>query len=260
MREQVDPQDLGREKRQGEPDEGPDEHDGDLSATAGQAVEQEPPDVGVDPPSFLGGFHDRAELVVGQDQVGGLPGDLGAALAHGHADVSPAQRRAVVDPVTRHRDDVARRLAGLDDRRVSARAWPGRTPALHRGPMRLRCRGSQRSVTAADDAEFGGDGAGGGRVVSGDEQGGDSRRLAGGDRRCGSGAGRVENGDQAEQAQPAFQLLSGRLVGSVGRRDGQDPEAVPCEILRAGGCLLRVRGVGGDHTAKPAWFPVRPCR
>ena len=77
------------------------------AAAAGQAVEQEPADVGVDPAALLGGGDDGAEVVVGQDQVGGLAGDLGAALAHGHADVGAVQGGAVVDAVAGHRDDVA---------------------------------------------------------------------------------------------------------------------------------------------------------
>src|SRR6185312_15761528 len=41
-----------------------------------------------------------------EDEVGGLAGDVGAAHAHGHADVGRAQGRPVVDAVPGHRDDV----------------------------------------------------------------------------------------------------------------------------------------------------------
>ena len=56
------------------------------------------------------------------------------------------------------------------------------------------------------------------------------------DRRRGGGARRVEDGDQAEQVQPAFHHPGGRLVSVVGRRDGQDPEAFPRQLLGTGGC------------------------
>ena len=52
----------------------------DLGGAAGQAVEQEAADVGVDAAAFLGGGDDGGEVVVGEDEVGGLAGDLGAAL------------------------------------------------------------------------------------------------------------------------------------------------------------------------------------
>jgi hypothetical protein len=63
--EQVDPQDLGRQQRQGQAEEGPGEHDRDLGGPAGQRIEEEPPDVGIDPASFRGGGHYRAQLVIG---------------------------------------------------------------------------------------------------------------------------------------------------------------------------------------------------
>ena len=59
----------------------------------------------------------------------------------------------------------------------------------------------------ADNVQAGGDGAGRGRVVAGDEHRGDAGRLAGADGRCRGRPGRVEDGDQAEQPQPAFHLL-----------------------------------------------------
>ena len=96
----------------GRPSERAGEHDEDLGGAAGQAVEQEPADVGVDPAALLGGGHDGGQVVVGEDEVGGLAGDLGAAFAHGHADVGAVQGRAVVDAVAGHRDDVAARRGG----------------------------------------------------------------------------------------------------------------------------------------------------
>jgi hypothetical protein len=39
-----------------------------------------------DPPALGDGGDQVAEVVAGQDDRGGLAGDVGAALAHGHAD------------------------------------------------------------------------------------------------------------------------------------------------------------------------------
>ena len=58
---------------------------------------------------------DRREVVVGQDHVGGLAGDVGARLAHRDADVGGLERGRVVDAVAGHRDDLAHRLQRLRD-------------------------------------------------------------------------------------------------------------------------------------------------
>ena len=54
---------------------------------------------------------DRGEVVVEQDQRRGLARDVGAATAHGDADVGGLERRRVVDAVASHRDHFA---AGLE--------------------------------------------------------------------------------------------------------------------------------------------------
>ena len=51
--------------------------------------------------------HDRGEVVVGEDHLGRVLGDLGAGDPHGHADVGAGQRRRVVHAVAGHGDDVA---------------------------------------------------------------------------------------------------------------------------------------------------------
>src|SRR5581483_259418 len=182
------------------------EHDGDFGGTSGEPVEQETADVGVDATAFFGGGDDGGEVVVGEDEVGGLAGDLGAAAAHGDADVGVAERGAVVDAVAGHGDDVAGVAAGGDD-----------VELLFRGGAREHLGGGGVGELAAvddlavrvDDADLDGDGAGGGRVVAGDEDRGDAGGLAGGDRGRGGGSGRVEDGDQAEQPQAGFELVDG---------------------------------------------------
>ena len=55
---------------------------------------------------FAHRLDDRREVVVGEDHVRGLAGDVGAVLPHRDADVRLAQRGRVVHAVARHRDDV----------------------------------------------------------------------------------------------------------------------------------------------------------
>ena len=53
----------------------------------------------VDPPAEPDGLDDRAEIVVEQHDRGGLARDVGAAPAHGDADMRGLERRRVVDAV-----------------------------------------------------------------------------------------------------------------------------------------------------------------
>jgi hypothetical protein len=53
---------------------------------------------------------DRRKVVVGQEHIGGLLGDVSPAHAHGDADVSLPQRRSVIDTVTGHGHDMSATL------------------------------------------------------------------------------------------------------------------------------------------------------
>ena len=122
---EVDPQDLRRQQRKRYAEERAGEHHEDLGRAAGQAVEQESPDVVVDPATLLDGSDKGGELVVPQHQVGGLTGDLAAPLAHGDADVGASQGGPVIDPVPRHRDDVALMLPEPDCVKLVGGPGPG---------------------------------------------------------------------------------------------------------------------------------------
>ena len=58
---------------------------------------------------------DRREVVVREHDVGRLARRLGAALAHGDADIGLAEGGGVVHPVAGHRDDVPARLPRPDE-------------------------------------------------------------------------------------------------------------------------------------------------
>mmetsp|Transcript_6102 Transcript_6102/g.17879 ORF Transcript_6102/g.17879 Transcript_6102/m.17879 type:complete len:558 (-) Transcript_6102:1715-3388(-) len=66
--------------------------------------------VGVDAPPFLDGAHDGGEVVVGEDHVGRLLGDLGPRHAHGDADGGLLEGGGVVHSVPRHGRDLPLRL------------------------------------------------------------------------------------------------------------------------------------------------------
>ena len=245
--EQVHPQDLGGQQRQGQAERGPGEHHRDLRGAAGQPVEQEPADVVIDAAAFFGGGHHGGQVVVGQYQVGGLAGDLGAAAAHGHADVGAAQRRPVVDAVAGHRDHVPGGLPGGDDGQFLLRGSPGEYPRPRIGQVGARVAAIDDVIARAQDPGFGGDRACGRRVIPGDQHRGDARRLAGGDGGGRRGARRVHDADQADQPQAAFQVGAGWGGGPVGGGHGEHPESIPREFPGTGTGAGHGAGVIGDH-------------
>ncbi len=164
VRHEVDPQDLDRRQRNRQPEERREEDRPDLACVARHDKADELADVVVDATALAHGGDDRREVVVQQHQVRRLARNVGSATSHRDTDVSPAQRRRVVDAVARHRDAFAARLQRLDDadllRRVDAgvdlNAWTrsgsaaismrASSRACHRLARRHRpCRASARS-------------------------------------------------------------------------------------------------------------------
>ena len=72
-------------------------------------------DVGEDGAAFLDRGDDAGEVVVEQHHVGGLARHVGAAAAHGDADVGLPQGRRVVDAVASHGDELALLFQRADD-------------------------------------------------------------------------------------------------------------------------------------------------
>ena len=69
----------------------------------------------VDGSSLLNSLHDGGEVVVGEDHVGGLRGDLSAGNAHGDSDLGLLESRGVVDSVSGHRNDLVHFSEELDE-------------------------------------------------------------------------------------------------------------------------------------------------
>ena len=64
---------------------------------------------------LLHGVHDGGEVVVDQDHLGGLAGDVRPLLAHGDAHVGSLERGGVVHAVVRHAGHLPLGLEGLHD-------------------------------------------------------------------------------------------------------------------------------------------------
>ena len=107
VRHQIQPEELGGEKGQrqtrclGRARKGQFGHAG-----ADQQPDHLPHIVVGDAPLF-DTSDDGGEVVVAEDQLGGPPRHVGAAFAHGYADVGRIQRGCVVDPVPGHGDEFA---------------------------------------------------------------------------------------------------------------------------------------------------------
>src|SRR5919112_6467088 len=110
---EVDPEYLQRQERKPKTQEGTCEHYQDLGRVARKQVLYEFADVVVDDPALLHRGDDGRKVVVGQDHISSLFGDVGAGYAHRHADISSLQGRGVVYSVAGHGDDMAFLLQGF---------------------------------------------------------------------------------------------------------------------------------------------------
>ena len=122
--DEIQPQQLHRQQRDRQPDhdrQADREHFG--GPGRGEQVD-DVADVLVSDTAFLDAGDDRGEVVVAEHEVGRLARDIGAAAAHGHADVGAAQRRCVVDAVAGHGDEMPGALGGFDQRELLLRGHP----------------------------------------------------------------------------------------------------------------------------------------
>ena len=142
--ESEDLQDAERERnataRQCPHDEGR-----ELRDVVGEVVREEAADVRERRATLLDRRDDRREVVVQQHEVGGFARDVRADTSHRDADVRLLERRAVVDAVAGHRDNVAPRLQRLRDPQLLLGLDPRRTMPSRSTTAPRSCRSSGRS-------------------------------------------------------------------------------------------------------------------
>lgn len=100
-----DPHDLdGGDREDGETrvvlEDKTDKQDNSLGDVGGEDVEDELLDVVKDTATFLDGGDDRSEVVVTENNVGSILGDIGTGLTHGNTNISTAERGRVVNTIT----------------------------------------------------------------------------------------------------------------------------------------------------------------
>ena len=245
LRAEVDREDLHRGQRQRHraAREREDDEGHDLRRRVGEDVEDELADVVVDAPALLDGVDDRREVVVGEHHRGRLAGDVGAGEAHRDADVGGPQRRGVVDAVAGHRDHVPERAQRVGDPQLRL----GRRPREDQVTLRLEQLVELRLAHGAElgprhdpsavrrDADPPSHLGGGQAVVAGDDDDADAGGVAAGDGLGHVRARRVEQRDEADEAQIALGVLAlagHRLVaGRRAARDAEDAEAALGRLL-----------------------------
>ena len=200
---------------------------------------------------------DGGEVVVEQHEVRHLAAHVGAALAHGHADVRTLQRRRVVDAVAGHGHD-RRRAAAAPRRSRSFCSGLTRAKTLHvRERRRSAPAGSKPSRSSpvthagAGHADLLRDGQRRGRMIARDHDDADARRLRRAHRVGHLGARRIPEQDQAEQREPILGLAVG--PGHAPARDsprarGPRPSASTTPRSSSGSTLRRISTSGAPFT------------
>ena len=102
VHDDVDPEHLHGVERLGQAQELRARDDAERSERRRELEREEVADVVEDGLALVDGVEDAEQLVVGEDDVRGLLGDVRARDAHGDADVRGLERGRVVDAVARH--------------------------------------------------------------------------------------------------------------------------------------------------------------
>ena len=207
----VDPEDLQRRNRQGGAGQDRGQDHQALAEVGRQGPGDEFHQVVVDAAAFLDRGGDGGEVVVGEHHRRRLLGDVGAAAAHGDADIGLLQGRGVVHAVAGHGDDLALGLERAHQAQLLLGFDAGENVRGARGAAQLdvvqgrQFAAGEGAVVGSGDADLAGDGEGGGGVVAGDHFHGDAGAMAGAHRGDGARPRRVEHTGQAEEDQVAGQ-------------------------------------------------------
>jgi len=161
-------------------------------------------DVVVYPPPFLHRRGDRREVVVRNDDVGGLLGDFRPGDAHGDANRRLLQRRGIVHPISGHGDHGIAPLPGTHDPQLvgggdSREHGNARYPLRQIAVVETGQLGAGESLVAPiQNTELTRDRPRSVRVVASDHHDPDSGSSAFGDRVARFGPRRVLQADQTE--------------------------------------------------------------
>jgi len=228
VHDQVDPEHLDHRQGKLYPDHRAEQHDQQRRHVHRKLEEQEALDVLVERPPPQNRVDDARERVVEQHDVAGLLRHGGSPLPHGEPDVRVVQRRGVVRPVARHRDDFSLLLERLHQLQFVRGARPREhlqfveqpQPCLrsvdHRLELVPRQQRELRLRPVADQPYLTADLARRLPVVAGDDLHADTRPRAGADGVGHVVAHRVGDSCESEPCQPLHKAL-GRDLSGLGK-------------------------------------------
>ena len=240
--DQIDPQDVDRQQRNRQKNQRCQKQRPDLARVAGHGVAHKLADVVVNAPALAHRRHDGGKVVVQQHHAGGLTRHVGAALAHGHANVGALEGRGIVHAIAGHGDNFALRLQGFHNADFLRRIDPGVDLHLHHALQQGRIvqrgqvlPGQHLRLRVGHDAQALRNGARGGRMVAGDHDRRDARADAVTHGGGGLGARRVDQRDQTEKLQVLFDFVGRQRVGQIGvitPRQSQHAQALCRQAVR----------------------------
>src|SRR5919107_798085 len=218
---EVDPEYLQRQERKPQTQEGTDEHYQDLGRVARKQVLYEFADVVVDDPALLHRGDDGRKVVVGQDHISSLFGDVGARYAHRHDDMAfLLQGFHYVELVLRR------------DPRVDRHLLNEVHEILPRQASEISLR---QDAPLLGDAELGRDVPGGQGMVASDHHRSDARSLAGLYGILGLRPGRIDHTNHSQEGEVTLELFPYTIDRlQTPQPHAQDADAVPCQLLVCG--------------------------
>ena len=251
---EVHPQQLYR-LEDGEADQRGDKDAEDLGQVGGEQELNHLADVVVDATTLFAGMDDGGEIVVGQDHVGHVLGDVGTGDAHADADIGALDGGRVVHAVARHGHNLVAALPGLHDARlvlglharVHAELADALVELLVAHAVELGTRDGL--LAALHNAQLARDGHGRIDVVTRDHDGADAGVVRLGDGHGGLGAHRVNHARKAAEHQVVLQsrrAAVGRHLRVAAARQRQHAQGLVGHRLVGGGDL-RAALVGQRH-------------
>ena len=223
-----------------------------LSVVDGGVDEENLTKVVPDDTALTDGGNNGGEVVVGQNHLRSLTGNIGTLLTHGNTHVGGLEGGGVVDTVTGHGGNLSLGLEGLDNADLVLRRGTGEDVVGHDGLLELIVghgihlgTGDGLGVLLVDEAEHVTDGGGGILVITGDHGNTNTGTLGLGDGLHALGTGRVHDGAETDHGEPGLitavdELGSETLVlGDLTLGDGTTGKGNDAETMgREGSNLL----------------------
>ena len=244
---QIDAEDGDGSERKGNGENHEDEEGSDFGNVGSEGVGDGLLQVVEDQSTFLNTSDDGSKVVIKQDHVSGLFGDIRTGNTHGNTDIGLLERWGIVDTITSDGDDLAGSLATIDDDKFLL----GRSSGEHDfsvmsediidgGVVEITEAGAVDNsglgfsgvdfgnsntslfgdvfdglVAFGDDSDRSSDGLGGDGVITSDHDDLDTSRSALGDGVGDGSSWGIDHGHEANESKAGFGVLLEVTVGEV---------------------------------------------